>query len=98
VEKRIEAGDAHAQAVYEAFAYQVSKGIGELSVVLGGNIDAIILTGGGAKSRMLTDWITNRVKFIAPVYIMAGENEMESLAFGALRLLSGEEIVKVYAT
>ena len=38
--------------------------------------------------------VSDRVKFIAAVVIYAGENEMDSLAFGALRVLRGEEVAK----
>jgi butyrate kinase len=40
---------------------------------------------------MVTGWVKERVKFIAPVKIVPGENELEALAFGALRVLRGEE-------
>ena len=40
---------------------------------------------------MLTDWIKERVEWIAPVEIMAGEYEMEALAQGGLRVLRNEE-------
>lgn len=96
IETRIEAGDKKAKDVYEAMAYQIAKGIGEMSPVLKGDIDAIILTGGAANSKVLTTWISERVKFIAPIEIIPGENEMESLALGALRILKGEEIARVY--
>ena len=39
---------------------------------------------------------TADVKFIAPVYIIPGENEMQALADGAFRVLSGEENAKQY--
>lgn len=96
VQSMIEDGNEEARLVYEAMAYQIAKGIGELATVLEGNIDVIILTGGIAYSQILTDWIVKRVKFIAPVEILAGENEMEALAFGALRVLRGEEAAKKY--
>ena len=97
VEKRIEQGDTYAKLVYEAMAYNVAKTIGEMATVLKGRLDAIILTGGMANSQMLTDWIKERVSFIAPVRIYPGEGEMEALAEGALRVMRGEEKVKVYA-
>jgi butyrate kinase len=90
VERRIADGDSYAREIYEAFAYQISKGIGELAPVLSGDYDAVILTGGAAYSNILTDWITERVSFIAPVVVLPGENEMEALAQGAVRLLNGE--------
>jgi butyrate kinase len=96
VEQMIAEGNEEAKLVYEAMAYQIAKGIGELATVIEGNVDTIILTGGIAYSKMLTDWIVKRVKFIAPVEILAGENEMESLAFGALRVLRGEESAREY--
>ncbi|MBR0597292.1 butyrate kinase [Sinanaerobacter chloroacetimidivorans] len=96
VEKMIADGNQKAREVYEAMAYQIAKGIGEISPVLSGNIDAIILTGGVAYSKMLTDWVIERVKFIAPVILMPGENEMESLSLGALRILRQVETAREY--
>lgn len=96
VERMIEAGNEKARLVYEALAYQVAKNIGELATVVSGKVDAIILTGGLAHSKMLTSWIIKRVEFIAPVEIVAGENEMESLAYGILRVLRGEEEARIY--
>lgn len=96
VEKMIESGDEKAKLVYEAMAYQVAKGIGELATVVEGKVDAIVITGGIAYSDMITNWIKKRVKFIAPVEIMPGENEMESLALGTLRVLKGEEEAREY--
>jgi butyrate kinase len=96
VERRIAEGDEYAKKIYEAFAYQISKGIGELAPVLSGDCDAVILTGGAAYSEMLTGMIESRVSFIAPVHVMPGENEMEALALGALRMLRREEMVKFY--
>jgi butyrate kinase len=90
-------GDAKAKEIYEAQAYQVAKGIGLLSATMKGNVDAIILTGGMAYSKMLTGWITDYVGYIAPVVVLAGENEMEALAFGGLRMLQGEEQPNIYA-
>lgn len=96
VQKMIEDGNEEAKLIFEAMAYQIAKGIGELSTVVKGKVDAIILTGGIAYSKMITNWITERVESIAPVEIMAGENEMESLALGTLRVLRGKEIAKDY--
>lgn len=39
----------------------------------------------------MTDYLTQKVGFIAPVEVMAGEFEMEALAAGASRVLSGQE-------
>lgn len=94
--KRIEDGDDNARLILEAMAYQVAKGIGELATVVYGRVDAIIITGGIAYSSLITSWIEKRVSYIAPVEIMPGENEMESLASGTLRVLRGEEEAREY--
>ena len=96
VEKMIADGNQEAKLIYEAMAYQIAKGIGELATVLNGNIDLIVLTGGIAYSKMLTSWIEKRVSFIAKVEIMPGENEMEALAYGALRVIRGKEEARTY--
>ena len=82
--------------ILEAMAHNVAKNIGKLAVVVRGKVDGIVLTGGIAHSRLITDWITERVSFIAPVTILAGENEMESLALGVLRVLRGEEKARTF--
>jgi butyrate kinase len=97
VEKRIAAGDTYAKLVYEAMAVQVSKEIGQLATDLCGEVDAIVLTGGLAHSSMFTEWIQERVSFIAPLMLYPGEYEMESLALGALRVLNGSETAKIYS-
>lgn len=96
IEAMIGEGNEKAQLLYEAQAYQIAKGIGELSPTIDGEIDGIILTGGVAYSKMLTDMIGKRVRFIAPVLLMPGENELEALALGALRILCGQEVCNEY--
>lgn len=91
VEARIAARDENARLVYDAMGYQIAKGIGNLCTVFDGPIDAILLTGGVAHSTMLVRRVEERVRFIAPVVVLPGENEMESLTLGALRILRGKE-------
>jgi len=96
VEEMINGGDGNAKLVYQAMAYQIAKDIGAMSVVLKGHIDGIVLTGGLAHSEMLTGWIREWIRFIAPVFIYPGEDEMKAMAEGALRVLQGEEQVNKY--
>lgn len=91
VEKRIEAGDEYAKMVYDGMIYQIGKDIAKLSAVVSGKVDRIILTGGIAYSKYLTEKVEKMVDWIAPVEEMPGEYEMEALAGGALRVLRGEE-------
>jgi len=72
-------------------AYQVAKEIGAMAAVLAGKVDRVVITGGLAFSEFITGEIVRRVSFIAPIVIIPGEEEMESLALGALRVLKQEE-------
>ncbi|MCG8484486.1 MAG: butyrate kinase [Clostridia bacterium] len=96
VEEKIKAGDQEAEMLYRAMAYQVIKGIGELAAAVGGKVKRIIMTGGIAHSKILTKWVKEQVEFICPVEIIPGENEMEALAWGALRVLRGQEKARNY--
>jgi len=96
VEQMIDSGDAGAKLVYEAMALNTAKNIGEEATVVNGDVEAIILTGGVTHSKMFTQMIREHVEFIAPVFVYPGENEMESLALGGLRVMRGEEIAKVF--
>lgn len=96
LEELIREGNSRAKLIYEAMAYQIAGEISSRASNLKGKVDAVILTGGLAHSKMLTDWIKERVSFIAKVKLYPGENEMEALALGGLRVLKGEESAKVY--
>lgn len=96
VEKMVKNGDKQAKLIYDAMAYQVAKEIGSASAVLAGKVDAIVLTGGMAYGHGIVRSIMNRINWIADVFVYPGENELQALAEGALRILRGEEKVKVY--
>lgn len=96
IEKMIREGNEEARLIYHAMAYQVSKEIGACAAVLKGQVDGIVLTGGIACSKMIVDWIKENVDFIAPISVFPGENEMEALALGVLRVLNGEESPQIY--
>ena len=96
VGKRILAGDEHAKLIFDAEVLQICKGIGTLLAIFDEPVDAVILTGGLAYSEHLIAGITERVGNIAKIIVLPGENEMESLAQGALRILKGEEQAKIF--
>lgn len=96
VDKRINEFDEKAKLILEAMAYQISKDIAAMATVIFGKVDAIILTGGMAYNKRLTDWITDRVSFIAKVELLPGEDEMSALAEGANRVIKGIEKAKIY--
>jgi butyrate kinase len=96
IEESIRGGDSYAAEVLEAMCYQTAKEIGAYAAVLKGEVEAILLTGGMANSAFITSRIKERVEFIAPVIIMPGEREMESLCLGAYRTLTGQEQIKEF--
>ena len=82
--------------ILQAMAYQIAKSIGEMAVVLNGQVDAILLTGGVAYSELITGYIKQKTGFIAPVYIYPGEDEMQALAYNAWLVSKGELVPKAY--
>lgn len=82
--------------VQDAMCYQIGKEIGAMAAVLRGNVDAILITGGIARGKVVTDYITDMVKFIAPVKVYPGEDEMRALAMNGLMVLKGEIKTKTY--
>ena len=85
VEKMIENGDEHAKLIYDAMALNVARKIGEEAATVAGDVEAI------AYSEYFTSEVKKNVEWIAPVIVYPGENEMESLALGGLRVLRGQE-------
>ncbi len=96
VVKRIDGGDSYAKLVFEAMAYQIAKTVGAGAAALNGAVDEIILTGGGANSKMLVSLIEEKIKFIAPIYLSPGEAELKALCLGTLSVLRKEENAKTY--
>ncbi len=92
----IASGNEKAKLVYEAMAYQVAKAIATMTVALKGNVDAIILTGGVAYSKMFTDMIKEYANHLGKIVVMPGENELKALASGTTRILNGEEEARIY--
>ena len=76
--------------------YQIVKYIGAMAAVLQGCVDGILLGGGMAHSQSLVDYITEKCGFLAPVYVYAGEFEMEAMVRGVIRVLNGKEQEKEY--
>jgi len=94
--ERYEKGDPRAQLVIRAMAYQIGKQIGAMATTLKGDVDAIVLTGGAAYSKILVGLIEEQVSFISKILVLPGEDELQALAEGALRVLRGEENALVY--
>ncbi len=82
--------------VQNAMCYQIAKEIGAMAAVMKGKVDAILLTGGIAYGKPITNYIREMVEFIAPVKVYPGEDEMRALAMNGLMVLRGETTPKVY--
>jgi len=91
VERLVDAGDQKAAAVYDAMIYQVAKETGAMAAVLEGRVDALLLTGGMAHSERLVDKLRKYIEWIAPIRVYAGEDELQAIAEGVFRVLSGED-------
>ena len=98
VERRVAGGEAEAKLVYEAMTYQIAKAITALAPAFEGEaLDAILLTGGMARSHGLVGDLRRLTTALGcPVKVYPGENEMAALAKGALRVLSGRETARDY--
>jgi butyrate kinase len=71
--------------------YQIAKEIGKAFVAAGCDVEAIVLTGGLARSEWLRSALRRRVLRLAPVVVYAGSLEMAALAAGAVDVLSGRK-------
>ena len=98
LERRYLAGEAEVVAVMDAMAYQIAKWITSMFPAFDGEkVDQILLTGGLARCKVTVAYIQRAVSATGcGVTVYPGENEMFALAKGALRVLSGKEVPKVY--
>lgn len=96
IHKMVEDLDPKATRIWEAMIYQVAKSIGSMSVVLNGQVDGIVLTGGLMRFQDVADQIKKRCGWIAPIAIYQGEFEQEALALNALSVLKGEKEALIY--
>ena len=93
----VEQGDKKAVLVWNTMIYQICKSIGAMSAVLGGRVDAILLTGGLMRFDDITAGIRERCGWIAPIHVYPGEMEQEAMAFPVLKVLRGEAQAMKYS-
>jgi len=89
IEQRIAEGDEAARAVVDAMTYQIAKAVGAMCVAAGPDAEAIILTGGLARSKLVVRSLKNRLAHLLPVLVLRDTLEMEAMAFGACQVLAG---------
>ncbi|SUM36602.1 butyrate kinase [Mammaliicoccus fleurettii] len=96
VEQLMENGDKAAKLVLDAMCYQISKSIGSCAVVLEGQVDQIIITGGLSYSKYIINKVKQYVSWLQNVTIYEGEKEMHALNVGVLDLFYGKISTKSY--
>ncbi|MDR1113004.1 MAG: butyrate kinase [Bacteroidales bacterium] len=97
IEQQAIAGDAKANLIEEAMAYQTAKQIGASVATLGMKPDAIILTGGLAKGDPFVARIKKYIHWMADeIAVYKGEDEMQALASNAVMILEGKADVREY--
>jgi butyrate kinase len=97
-ERRIDQGDQLAAQVYEAMIYKIAKEAGAMAAVLSGSVDAVLLTGGMARSERLVSRLRAYIDWIAPIAVYPGEDELRALAEGVFRVLDGEEQARIFVS
>ncbi|MBN1982893.1 MAG: butyrate kinase, partial [Chitinivibrionales bacterium] len=96
VHEKVKNGDQYTTLIFKAMAYQISKEIASHGATLCGSVDRIILTGGMAYNDDLVKLIKERVSYLAPIVVVAGERELQSLANNVVSVLQGELQVRNY--
>jgi butyrate kinase len=92
-----DSGDEKAALIREAAAYQVAKQVGAMAAAMSEKTDVIILTGGMARNNEIVNSISNKVRFIAPVVVYPGEDELKALAYNGFLAVKGEITVREYS-
>lgn len=96
VQQKALEGNIEYKNCLDAMLYQICKEIGSLAPIVNGHVDAILLTGGVAYSKYVTDYIKEHVSYLAEVISYPGEYEMQALALGAYDGLRGaKEIIEM---
>ena len=96
VVERAQEGQEEYVVFLKAFVLNIAKYIVAQGAVVDGKVDVIILTGGVAYSKPITDAITKKVEWLAPVRVYPGETELESLAENGYMILAGETKIHTY--
>jgi len=96
IEARIAGGDQDARRALEAMCYQIAKAIGSMIVAAGPDAEAVILTGGLARSAFVVRSLKRRLSHLLPVLVLRDCPEMAAMALGACRVLCGDEQPRRY--
>ena len=96
IENRIKEGDQKAEFILKAMAYQLSKEIGAMYVVIDDPMDAIILSGNIFQSKFFTEEVKSRILKLGQVIISPFVSDMDALADSAMMIMKDEAEILVY--
>jgi butyrate kinase len=94
--ERAQNGDASCDLALRAMAYQIAKEAGAMATTLHGEVDALVITGGIAHNRWMVETLRESIGFLGEILVFPGEEELEALVMGVLRVLDGIEALKEY--
>ena len=94
--KRAENGDEKCDLALRAMVYQITKEAGAMAAVMAGDVDALVITGGIANNKWVVDELSRNLEFLGEIVVFPGEEELEALMRGVLRVLDSVEEVKEY--
>lgn len=96
IEGAMAEGDPYAKELLDGMASMIAREVSAYAACMDWDVNAIGITGAIARSKYLVGAICEQTAFIAQTYVFPGEFEMEGLANGGLRALSGTEEIKTY--
>ncbi|MDR3257754.1 MAG: butyrate kinase [Mycoplasmataceae bacterium] len=96
IEEKANNGNKQCDFYIRAMAYQVAKEIGGLYFAANGKIDQLIITGGIAYSKLFMKYLLKHLDKNIKYTIYPGEDEMQALFEGALRVLTNKEKSLIY--
>lgn len=94
--ERIESGDEKAKFYMEAMAYNIAKHIGSMAAALDFEVDAILLSGNIFNYQMFTQFLSKKIKKIAPIALFPTVNDLDALAMNSYLALKGEIEIHEY--
>ena len=94
--ERIENGDEKAKFYMEAMGYNIAKHIGSMAAALDFQVDAILLSGSIFNYPIFSQYLSDKIKSIAPIALFPAVNDLDALAMNAILALKGEIEINEY--
>lgn len=96
IEKMFKNNDKKTKLIMEAMAYQISKEIASHYATLGGEIDAIILSGKIFSLNRFFKYISKRIANLAPIMVYDKDYTFEAMIYNVLQIINKEREIKSY--